>query len=131
MILSDRIFCGPNDLVILEGSFAVGATGAVSAVKGNGVSGVVRNSAGNYTITLLDAYNKFFGFAHTFFGTTGSGISSVQVASETVASTKTIVVQTYVIKTSDDTLEAGDPADGCTLRFVITLRRSSLKGKGE
>jgi len=47
--------------VLIDLNFAVGASGAVSSLKGPGVASVTRLSAGIYSIKLQDNYNKFYG----------------------------------------------------------------------
>ena len=66
------------DVVNLFGSFIIGASGAVSAVKGGGIASIVKNvAAGNYTITFQDKYSHFFNID---LKTAGPSISPVAVA---------------------------------------------------
>lgn len=63
-------------LTYIEGSFSIGATGAVSAVKGGGISNVVRLSAGCYQVKLEDSYNRLLMTDYSFVSpVTGSDIN--------------------------------------------------------
>lgn len=46
--------------VLLDANFAVGASGAVSDLKGPAVQSVTRLAAGIYQVQLQDKYNKYF-----------------------------------------------------------------------
>jgi len=70
-------------LTYIEGSFVVGATGAVGSVKGGGISNVVRLTTGVYQIVLEDQYNRLLGFGYDF-GTTVTGSALTSVTSGTV-----------------------------------------------
>lgn len=121
MLLSDAILTNTTDLVVIEGAVVIGGTGAVGAITGRYVSGIVRNATGNYTITLSGVLNKFLSFIPTFVGTTAAGVMSVQVDSETIGSTGAVIVQCLNASGVDV-----DPASGVTLRFEIHARRSSI-----
>jgi hypothetical protein len=47
-----------ENLTFIQGSFSVGSSGAVSALKGNGVTSVTHQQTGVYGIVLDDQYNK-------------------------------------------------------------------------
>lgn len=49
-------------LTYLQGQFTVGASGAVSAVKGSGIDNVVRTGTGTYEVKLSDSYNRLLMF---------------------------------------------------------------------
>lgn len=49
-------------LAVVQGQFTV-ASGAVSAVQGNGVASVTHCNTGVYAIDLADSYNKFLGMS--------------------------------------------------------------------
>lgn len=117
------------DLVHDYSSMILGATGAVGTVKGANVSKIVRNSAGNYTITYKDQYQKFehadFHFQSNVSG--GSGVASVEVKMNpltlqaTYASTNTITIQCY-----DYAGAAVDPSATSKLKIHSIFRKSSL-----
>lgn len=68
-----------NPLVsYIEGSFIVGASGAVSSTAGvgAGVTSITRKGTGQYQIQLSDNYYRFLGFNATVLSpTTGSGVT--------------------------------------------------------
>lgn len=107
----------------------VGATGAPTlvAAASKGIASIVRNSAGNYTITLSDRYKAFLGGQVTLLDDTDSDPSSVgclaRFISETVDNaTPTTLIQWFA---SDDGA-ATDPANGATFYVVLDLRNSSV-----
>ena len=121
-----------TELTFIEGNAVIGGTGAVGTVKGSGVKSIVRNSAGNYTLKLEDKYARYLGghtgFIHTAAG--GSGIASVEVADYSV-NTHVEDGSGVIIQCFDYAGAKADPASGSVLGFVMYLRNSSLKGKGE
>jgi len=121
-----------KELVFLEGNAVIGGTGAVGNVKGSGIKGVTRTGTGAYTLVLDDTYPRYLGgtvgFIHTAAG--GSGIAAVEVASYTV-NTEVADGTGIKIKCYDYAGSAADPASGSVMGFIIWLRNSSVKGKGE
>lgn len=116
-----------QEVKALYGSAAIGGTGAVGTVKGGGISGVVRNSAGNYTITLSDKYNRMLSSKVGFLSPTSSGIANVEQQG-TVATfqssfntSPTITFQCY-----DYAGAAADPASGSLMNFMFEVRNSSV-----
>jgi hypothetical protein len=118
-------------MVAIEGSFDIGATGAVSNIKGNGVSTVTRTAAGKYDIVLQDQYNKFLGSVFSIAEKSAGdpAADSVNVDGDpdtTVAASSPKV--SIVLRLAGT---AGDATSGVRLYFVLFLRNSTLKGKGE
>jgi hypothetical protein len=95
---------------------AIGATGAPTLSRGKGVASIVRNSAGNYTITLNDSYNALLNVIPQFVAASGPAAPLVSVVSESVDSAKTIVIQC-----ADIAEAATDPANGETLLLTLSL----------
>lgn len=48
-----------RELVFIHGSIVLDNAGAVSSFSGKGLADVVRNAAGDYTVTLVDSYPSF------------------------------------------------------------------------
>ena len=103
--MSNRIF---NQELALEkqvchlyGNFDVGASGAVSNTVGLGISSVVKEStAGQYTITLQDAYDKLLKTHFEFVLDSDSGVHKAQILEvgstiQTTFKTKSFKVQFY------------------------------------
>lgn len=66
-----------NMPVLLDCNIAIGSTGAVGTVKGPGILGVTRLSAGTYKIQFQDNYYKYFGMDYSVnSGVTGSNITA-------------------------------------------------------
>ncbi len=127
---NQAIYTLQQDLVILEGNFVIGAVGAVGTVKGSGIAGVTRTGAGVYEITLDDKYNRYLagtiGFINT---TTGSGVASVEVSNDANAA---VAAGTGIEITCYDYAGAAvDPAAASVCGFLVYLRNSTIKGKGE
>lgn len=103
---------------------AVGATGAptLSTANSKGIASIARNSAGRYTITLQDKYQKLLMVDATIL--LASGLPAPQefaIVSQAVTnSTPTVVVQFSAAGV------ATDPDNGATLYLQITLGDSSV-----
>lgn len=97
---------------------SIGASGAPTVTRGKGVATVVRNSAGQYTITLQDKYNSLVGFSCTQLVATAQD-TTPQLASETVNTTKTVVLRTLTAGT------ATDPSSGSKLFITLSLKNSA------
>lgn len=99
---------------------AIGSSGAPTVANGNGIgiASIVRNSAGNYSITLEDAYVSLKSFSAIHLASSAQDLT-YQIISETVATTKII---NFVC------LTAGTPTDiasGSTLLVNIELKNTS------
>lgn len=96
-----------------------GVDGVVSGYRVNGVTSIAQTGVGEFTITLTDAYNalKYPGFC--LLKATAQDLVP-QVKSQTVASTKIIVVNLLTGATPTD------PTAACTLYMNIMLRNSSV-----
>ncbi len=119
-------------------TFKVGATGAptlqqwdptalaykaAGALGWHGVKKIVRNSTGNYTITLQDAYQKrVLGMSPTFeaAGTAAAIGANVQSHNLAAAGGGTVVIQ-FVSSVAS----AIDPASGEQITINFTLSNSS------
>jgi PKD repeat protein len=103
----------------------VGASGAVTSFKGAGVASVVRNSTGNYTITLSATYQRLLFASGTVVNATATSVAAVQVfqAAATVQSsfksTGAITVQLL-----DFAGAAVDAPSGSHLWFKLDVRFS-------
>lgn len=110
--------------IVLYGSVAVGATGAptINATTSKGITSIVRNSAGNYTLTLADKYVALFNVKCTLKLASGSpAVIGCVLRSETVVSTKTIVIEFL-----NASFAATDPASGCTMLLEIVLNGTTI-----
>lgn len=115
------------DVVELFGSITIGASGAVTASEGKGVSSVTRDSAGKYTITLSDRYHKFLCGSAVILDDTNSDPVTVGIQprffSEAVnTSSPTVAIQFY----NHTNGAAADPASGAIVYFTLKLRNSSV-----
>lgn len=110
--------------VDLYGSVAIGASGAptIDAAKSQGIASIVRNSAGNYTVTLSDAYARLLGVYQTLVLAAGDPAARSMV----VRSSDVVTAKTIVIEFLDETGAAVDPASGVTLLLHIDLNNSSV-----
>ena len=118
------------DVKQLYCTITFGATGAVSASTGTGkgIKSVVRNSTGNYTITLSDQYQALVGAVLVLLDATNSDPTTVGVAcrlaSQAVtAATPTVVVQFNGTGTPGAVL---DPRNGAQLLVTLHLKNSTL-----
>ncbi len=119
----DSLECGVVDLFC---AIDIGTTGSVSGSSGKGVSTVVRNSAGNFTVTLADTYNSLLWADVTLLDDTSSNPATAAVAariySEAVATDKTVILQGYAF----DDGAAADFVAGAKLLVKLTLKNSSV-----
>lgn len=97
---------------------AIGSTGAPTLVTGSrkGIASIVRNSAGNYTVTLSDVYNRILGANFNFVASAGPAAPLVSVVSETVSGSKTVIIQC-----ADIAGDATDPASGEVMLINLAL----------
>ena len=102
-----------------------GAAGAPTLERGQGITSIVRNSAGKYTITLADNYNRMLGVnMMQLAGASPQAAPVKQIVSQAVstAAAPTVIVQYYAI----DNSTATDPASGEELYMEIALGNSSV-----
>lgn len=114
-----------KNVVDLFCDVTVGATGAPTKVVANskGISTVVRNSAGKYTITLQDSYYKFLGCEVSIIGTGGAAAApTFFVVSQAVTNATT---PTVVVQFQDSAGTATDPASGEEFILHIVVGNSS------
>lgn len=104
---------------------SIGASGAPTLSRGQGIASIARQSAGQYLITLQDKYNSLLQCnvqqKAASAGTAPAAPLSL-VDSETVSSTKTVVVKMRAI----DNSTATDPADGQVLYINLVMSNSSV-----
>lgn len=109
-------------LVSLYGKVTFGAAGAPTLSEAQGIASIVRNSAGNYSITLQDKFKKLLQVNMMQLNATAQAAPIRQVISELVSTTKVIVIQYYAANGTTAT----DPASGELLELSIMLNESSV-----
>jgi hypothetical protein len=99
-----QFFFGLNHYPVwLEGSAAIGASGATSALKGSGVKSLTRKAAGVYELKLEDNYSRFLSFQCKFVApVTGSAVTGGSFVTSTL----------YVIQSLGTTTQAQWEAAG-------------------
>lgn len=105
---------------------SIGGSGVPTIASGNakGVSSIVRNSAGKYTITLQQPYNRLLDCSsQSISGTSAQAAPMCTIVSEAVATSAapTVVLQYRAI----DNSTATDPGSGEVLLIRIAVRNSS------
>lgn len=102
-----QFFFGLNHYPVwIEGSAAIGSSGATSALKGSGVKTLTRKAAGVYELKLEDNYNRFLSFSAQFVApVTGSAVSGGSFVSGTL-----YVIQSVGTTTQAQWETAGVPA---------------------
>lgn len=104
---------------------AIGATGAptMDTNLSKGIASIVRNSAGQYTVTLKDKYMRLIhASVDQRNGTSAAAAPIAYVEAEDVDGAKTIVLQYYAIDNSTPT----DPGSGEEQRWHFILSNSSV-----
>lgn len=104
--------------VYTHAKVAIGATGAPTLVDAPFVAGIVRNGAGDYTLTLQDSYNELLHFGIIQLLATNQDIT-FQLRTADVGS-KTI---RFICKTGATATEV---TSGSTLYIDIGLKNSSV-----
>lgn len=99
-----QFFFGLNHYPVwIEGSAAIGASGATSALKGSGVKSLTRKAAGVYELKLEDNYSRFLSFSTQFVApVTGSAVTGGSF----------VVGTAYVIQSLGTTTQAQFEAAG-------------------
>lgn len=104
----------------LFANISIGTSGAPTLVSGLGVADIERNAAGDYTLTLEDAYNKLLHFDGIVENTSGEDINFQVDEVDLSNSAKTISFYTVTGGS------ATDPADEDVIRLFIAVRNSSV-----
>jgi hypothetical protein len=100
----------------------VGASGAVSASSGYGLTSITKEStAGEYTILLDRKYKKLLGVNPTVIQATTQGLSWV-VGTDSIASAGSLKMAFSV-----DAV-ATNPSDTTIILFAITIADTSMRG---
>ena len=100
----------------------IGASGAPTLVSSNNsyITGIARNSAGDYTVTLADAWNALLGLKITTQNATGISASPDVGVKTNAVTTKSLG---FVCSVGG---VATDPASGDSLFIEIDLKNSSI-----
>lgn len=112
-------------VVELFANISIGAAGAptLNQSASKGVASVVRDSAGQYTITLQDKYNSLLHMnVLQDSGTSAPAAPFVVLEAESVSSNKQLTIQCRAV----DNSTATDPASGESMLVKITLSNSSV-----
>jgi len=113
-----------SGMVSLHGYVTIGATGAVSAYKGLGISTVVRTATGVYTVTMEDAFPAFLG-ANAIVVYNGVPVVA-SVAMKQAPTTDPGPLKSVVLHTLDFAGAAVNPDSGSRIYFEIKMRNSSV-----
>jgi len=114
----DRIWNMENGLVMITGQIVIAADASVSSVVGKGFT-AAKTATGAYTITLADPFTSFMSGQASLLAATAVDLVP-QFVSETVASTKLVVIKTLTGAT------ATDPAAVCRILFSLKLKNSGV-----
>jgi hypothetical protein len=121
-----QFFYTPHKMpVLLDCNVVIGSTGAVGTIKGPGIAGVTRLSAGVYQIKLQDNYNRYFMGSWGFVApTTGSTVNDGSFVTGT-----TYVITAVGTTTAAEWLAAGVPA-GITPDVGVVFKAASAGAAG-
>lgn len=112
-----------RDLTDIEAKITIGATGAPTLTNAKGIVSMTRNSAGNYTILLKDAYYLLMKVDADFVsGSSAPAAPLVNVVSEQVNSNS---APSLIIQCRDVAAAAADPASGEVMLLHIQCRSAS------
>jgi hypothetical protein len=114
-----------GQFVKLMAKVSIGASGAptIASKSGMGISSIVRNSAGNYTINLTQAFYNLFGIqVVSISGSSAPAAPLLNIVSNNV---QTSSAPSVIIQLRNASGAATDPASGEVLLIEIDLNRSS------
>lgn len=97
---------------------AIAGSGAPTLTRGTGVASISRTSAGLYVLTLQDAYMRLMQADISVQSASAQDLIA-QLASESVASAKTVTFRTQAAAV------ATDPTSGSIVRVSLQLKNSS------
>lgn len=103
----------------LFANVSIGATGACTLNSSPGIASIVRNSAGNYSITLQDIYVSLKMFDCVQLYSSAQDLN-FQLISETVGSTK--ILNFVCLTGASET----DPTSGSKLLIKIDVKNTSV-----
>lgn len=110
-----------RDLVRMPIKVSIGSSGAPTLSQAKGISSIVRNSAGNYTITLKDNFNLLMALHARFIsGSSAPAAPGVNIVSESVSSSKQVIIQCRDLAGA-----AADPASGEVMLLELVMRNAS------
>ena len=113
-----------RDVCEIMAKITIGASGAPTLTQAKGIVSMVRNSAGNYTLTLKDNYYLFLSAEANFIsGSSAPAAPFLNVVSEQVsnATSPQVVLQFRNLAAA----AATDPASGEVVLLRLVLRSAS------
>lgn len=113
-----------RDVCEIMAKITIGASGAPTLTQAKGIVSMVRNSAGNYTLTLKDNYYLFLNAEASFIsGSSAPAAPFLNVVSEQVsnATSPQVVLQFRDLAAA----AATDPASGEVVLLKLSLRSAS------
>lgn len=113
-------------VVTIFGDVTIGGTGAPTlvAAKSKGIKSIVRNSAGDYTVTFQDKYNKFLGLAVSSIKATAPAAPLMSIKAVSVNAAGGATVE-FVLYTAAAGTAATDPASGEELLIEASFGNSA------
>lgn len=105
---------------------AIGATGAptLDTTNSKGIKSITRNSAGQYTLVLQDAWSRYLGMEARFIQSS-TGIPASPIVGLKSQSVATAGGGSIVFVCSTGAGAATDPGNGEELELVLFLKNSS------
>lgn len=101
---------------------AIGATGAptLNTAASKGISTIVRDAAGDYTITLSESYNSLLMVDIMFLEADDTDLTAQTISEDVDGTTPTVKIGFHAAATPTD------PPDGSTIYVRITCKNSSV-----
>jgi hypothetical protein len=107
-----------KEVKTLFADVAIAASGAPTLTKGLGIASIVRDSAGEYTLTLDDKYTRLMHVSIIHLDADAQDLNW-QLTAEDVSGAKTISFEGLTADAETD------PADGSRLLIRVDLKNSS------
>lgn len=119
--------------VLIDATFTIGGTGAVTGVVGPLVTSVTRTGTGIYRLNLQNNFNGLFmalGSAQS--PNSGlSGVATIEIQNSPNTNVTSLATPTLTIKTLDAAGAVVDPASGSKISILAYLSNSSIQIAGE
>jgi hypothetical protein len=115
-------------VVSLWGKVAIGSTGAptINAAQSQGIKSITRNSAGNYTVTLQNTYQRILFFDVAIVLASGAPVTSSGSQFILRSDSTNTEPPTFVIENVNNAGTAAELVSGTTVLFLVQLKNSSV-----
>ena len=124
-MLTQFTYNANHGMTLLEANFTVGASGAVSLLKGAGVASITKVATGVYKVQLMKAHTRHLGTSLNFYSAPGSSVAVTALATGSVYQILTVGTTTQA-----QWVAAGVPASVTAAPGVTFVALGTTTGTG-